>query len=158
MLPTAYPELLAALSEERVLVTSFVELLQQEQRLLMENGIDQLASLTDQKSALALRLNALAEMRQRQLEKLIPGADHIAVLNWFEANNKECVALWQEIRTLAEQARQLNHINGELIQMKLRHTQQSLTVLTRAVSQANLYGPTGQTHFSSGSGRSLGSV
>ena len=141
-----------------MLVTSFVELLQQEQRLLLENSIEQLAPVTENKSALALRLNAQVELRQQELEKFIPGADSVAVLSWFEENNRECVALWQEIRALAEQAKELNRINGELIQMKLRHTQQSLTVLTRAVSQANLYGPTGQTQFSPGSGRSLGSV
>lgn len=154
---TAYPELLTALSDERMAVRGFVELLQQEQTLLMENSIDQLLALTEQKSAHAQHLNELTDVRRRLLEKLIPATDSAAIVTWLEANDKACLSLWQEISKLAGEARQLNNINGELIQMKFRHNQQSLDALTRAVSQANLYGPDGQTNFSPGSGRSLGS-
>ena len=130
---------MTALTDERLAVRGFVELLRQEQSLLTENSIDPLLILAEKKSADALRLNA-------------------AIQAWLEGHNHECLLIWQEICTLTEQARQLNNVNGELIQMKLRHNQQSLTALTRAVSQANLYGPDGQTNFSAGTGRSLGSV
>lgn len=154
----ACAEILSALSDERVSVLSFVELLQQEQSLLMENSIDQMLNLAEKKSAHALRLNELYEVCRRRLEKSVPAPDNAAIADWLEINCKEGLALWQEIRTLAEQARQLNQINGELIQMKQRLNQQLLTALTRAVSQANLYGRDGQTNFSPGTGRSLGSV
>ncbi|MCX7194069.1 MAG: flagellar protein FlgN [Proteobacteria bacterium] len=158
MLPIICPELLTALKNEQTAVRGFVELLQQEQTLLMENSIDQLPLLTEKKSADALRLNELTEIRRQLLAGFVAGSDSAAILIWLEANNKECLSLWHAISDLAEQARVLNHINGELVQMKLRHNQQSLTTLTRAVSQANLYGPNGQTSFSPGSGRSLGNV
>lgn len=158
MLAADFPELLTALADELTAVQNFVGLLQQEQTLLMENSIDQLSALTEQKSAQALHLNVLVEHRLHVLGNYMPGAEAAAVMAWFEANCTACLAQWQQIHDLTEQARQLNHINGELIQMKLRYAQQSLAVLTRAVSQANLYGPTGQTNFSQGSGRSLGSV
>lgn len=124
----------------------------------MENDIDQLLILAEQKSAHAVRLNELTEIRRRLMAKFVPALDLAGIRTWFEANSEEGLAKWQEIRLLAEQAEQLNHINGELIQMKQRLIQQSLTALTRAVSQANLYGPDGQTSFSPGSGRSLASV
>lgn len=158
MLHAARTKLLTALSEERMAVRGFVELLQQERRLLIENSIDRLLLLAEQKSAYAQRLNELTETRRRLLEKLIPALDNAGIQAWFENNSHEGLALWQAVLVLAEEARQFNDINGELILMKQRHNQQLLTALTRAVSQANLYGPDGQTNFSPGSGRSLGSV
>lgn len=153
---TAHKALLKTLSEELSQVRSFVELLQQEQGLLMENSVDLLLELAEQKSAQAVRLNELTESRRQLMA--IPATDHDSIRAWFETECKEGLPTWQEINTLAQQAALLNHINGELIQMKQRLVQQSLTALTRAVSQANLYGPDGQTSFSPGSGRSLGSV
>ncbi|MEI7456844.1 MAG: flagellar protein FlgN [Nitrosomonadales bacterium] len=149
---------MTALSDERLAVRNFVDLLQQEQQLLTENSIDLLLMLAEKKSTDAVRLNELAETRRRLLEKQVGALSSATIQAWFESHDRECLLIWQEICTLAVQAGQLNNINGELIQMKLRHNQQSLTALTRAVSQANLYGPDGQTNFSAGTGRSLGSV
>ncbi|MDO8349530.1 MAG: flagellar protein FlgN [Gallionella sp.] len=152
------PELLTALTEELRVVRSFADLLRQEQRLLTENGIDQLPALAEQKSTYALQLNEISEGRRRLLQKSLPVLENAAIQAWLTKNCAPGLALWQEIRVMAEQAQQLNHINGELIQMKLRHNQQTLTVLSNAVNKAHLYGPDGQTSFTPGSGRSLGNV
>jgi flagella synthesis protein FlgN len=154
----ACTDLLAAMAEERAAVHSFVDLLQQEQNLLTENSIDPLMMLAEQKSTRAAQLGELAELRHRLMLTFLPELTATAILDWFKVNSAEGLVLWQEISALADQARQLNRINGELIQMKLRHNQQLLAALSRAVNQANLYGPDGQTNFSTGSGRSLGSV
>lgn len=154
----ACAEILSALSDERTSALSFVALLQQEQGLLMENSIDRLQNLAEKKSAHAVSLNELNEVCRRLMGKAGAKPDNAGIAAWLQANSKEGLALWQEIRTLAEQARQINQINGELIQMKQRLNQQLLTALTRAVNQANVYGSDGQTNFSPGSGRSLGSV
>jgi len=68
------------------------------------------------------------------------------------------VCIWQEISHIGGARHQLNHTNGELVQMKLRHISKRWQWLSKAVNRANLYGPDGQTSFSPGSGRSLGSV
>ncbi len=158
MTHSSSPQLLTALADELAAVRGFAELLRQEQRLLTENGTEQLLILAEQKSAHAVRLNEIAEVRRRLLQESLPALDGSAIQAWFEANSTKGLALWQEIRLLAEQAQQLNHVNGELIQMKLRHNQQSLAALGNAVNKANLYGPDGQTSFAPGGGRSLGSV
>lgn len=152
----AATDLIIALTEERLAVRGFVALLQQEQQLLTENDLEQLLTLVEKKSEFVIRLNALTEARRLLLTRQLPSNDLTTIQNWFAANCPEGLTIWQEVRDLAEQAKQLNHINGELIQMKLRHNQQTLTALTRAVSNANLYGPDGQTSFTPGSGRSLG--
>lgn len=154
----SHAALLTALSDELQAVRSFVELLRQEQILLTENSIDPLLVLAEKKSTDAVRLNELAESRRRQLEERVGTLTSATIEAWLSNHDRECLRIWQDICALAVQAGQLNNVNGELIQMKLRHNQQSLTALTRAVSQANLYGPDGQTNFSAGTGRSLGSV
>jgi len=150
-------QLLAALSNELGAVRIFIELLQHEQNLLTENQTDRLLALAEQKSALAVNLNQLAEVRRTLLNNQLPESSNDAIQAWLTTHSQEGLARWQEIRSLAEQASQLNRINGELIQMKLRHNQQTLAALTQAARKADLYGPDGQRSFAPGSGRSLGS-
>lgn len=150
-------QLQAALAAERAALLSFLSLLEREQEMLVENLTDPLLELSEKKSTDALGLNQLAETRRSLLRKNIPVFSVEAIHAWLRAHSPEGLAVWQEILALAERARQLNHTNGELIQMKLRHNQQTLAVLSNAVNKANLYGPDGQPSFSPGSGRSLGS-
>lgn len=150
-------QLLAALTAEYTALLNFVALLEREQGMLVENRTDRLLELSEQKSTDALSLNELAEMRRSLLQKKIPEFSVDTTHAWLAAHNPQGWAVWHEVLALAERAQQLNRTNGELIQMKLRHNQQSLAVLSNAVNKANLYGPDGQPSFSPGSGRSLGS-
>ena len=150
-------QLLAALTAEHTALLNFVALLEREQEMLVENSTDRLLELSEQKSTDALSLNELAETRRSLLQKKIPEFSVDTIHAWLAAHNPQGLAVWHEVLALAERAQQLNRTNGELIQMKLRHNQQSLAVLSNAVNKANLYGPDGQPSFSPGSGRSLGS-
>ena len=168
-------KLLAALSTERTALLNFTALLEREQGMLVENSTDQLLELSEQKSSDAISLHKLAETRRNLLRQSVTPASGTpaqaspsstrpsidlsadAIRAWLKTHSPDALSIWQVILDLAERARQLNNTNGELIQMKLRHNQQILTVLSNAVNQANLYGPDGQTSFSPGSGRSLGS-
>ncbi len=151
-------QLLAALTAERAALQSFIDLLTREQSLLVEDHTDQLLDLAEQKSTSAINLTGLAEARRNLLRKYIPELSVETIRAWLTTHSPQGLAIWQEIRKLAEGAQQLNQTNGELIQMKLRHNQQSLAVLNSAVNKASLYGPDGQPSFTPGSGRSLGSV
>lgn len=151
-------QLLAALTQEESAVKAFVQLLQQEQALLTENNMDELSKLAELKLSSAMKLNELAEVCRTQLSTISPKLDNTAITAWFKANNARGLTLWLDVRTLAQQAKELNNINGELIQMKLRHNQQTFAALNRAVSQADVYGADGQASFTPGTGRSLGSV
>lgn len=168
-------QLLAALTAEHAALLNFVVLLEREQRMLVENLTDQLLELSEQKSTDTVVLNGLAQERRALLEKNIPklnvapargkppdarpsgGLDADTIHAWLETHCPEGLAIWQKALDLAKRSQQLNRTNGELIQMKLRHNQQSLAVLSNAVNRANLYGPDGQPRFAPGSGRSLGS-
>ena len=151
------PQLLSALTAERTALLNFVALLEGEQEMLVSNHTDQLLELSEQKSTDSLALNELAETRRDLLRKDLPQLSAEAIHAWLAARSPQGLTMWQEIVALAERAQLLNQTNGELIQMKLRRNQQLLSVLSNAVNKANLYGPDGQTSFSPGSGRSLGS-
>lgn len=169
-------QLVAALTAEHAALLKFVALLEREQTLLVENLTDQLLDLSGKKTTDALNLDRLAGMRRALLQKVIPQAGIApagdkpgagnpppnnpgpdTIYTWLKTHNPEGLNIWQKIRAMADHAQQLNHTNGELIQMKLRHNQKSLAVLSNAADKANLYGPNGQHSFSPGSGRSLGS-
>ena len=150
-------QLLAALTAERAALLSFVDLLEREQGMLVENRTDRLLEQSEQKSNASFGLNELAEARRSLLQENLPKLSADAIHAWLAAHNPQGLAVWHEVLALAERAQQLNRTNGELIQIKLRHNQQSLAVLSNAVKKANLYGPDGQPSFSPGSGRSLGS-
>ncbi len=150
-------QLLAAFAAEYAALQSFAALLEREQEMLAENRTDQLLELSEQKSGDALKLNELAQARRALLKKHVPQLGVDVIRAWLTAHNPDGLAVWLKILALAERASQINRTNGELIQMKLRHNQQTLTVLSNAANKANLYGPDGQTSFSTGSGRSLGS-
>lgn len=145
------------MTAEQTGLAGFVALLEREQSLLVENLSDQLLELSDKKTGSTLDLNRLAQKRLALLQENIPQLGLDTIHAWLEARSPECLPVWQNILKLAKRSQQLNRANGELIQIKLRHNQQSLAVLSNAVNKANLYGPDGQPHFSPGSGRTLGS-
>lgn len=156
MKQSSIAQLLAALTAEHRALLNFLALLEREQGMLVENLTDQLIELSEQKSTDALSLNGLAQARRDLLQKNIPQLNVDSIHTWLGVHSPECLVFWQKIRTMADRAQQTNRTNGELIQMKLRHNQQSLAVLSNAADKANLYGPDGQPNFSPGSGRSLG--
>jgi flagella synthesis protein FlgN len=149
--------LLTALTAERSALLGFIALLEREQAALMENRGDALPELSEQKTAASIKLNQLAESLRELLRKSIPQQSAEAIQSWLGMNCRDGLPLWLDIVALAQRTKQLNQINGELIQMKLRHNQQALTVLSNAVNKAGVYGRNGQPDFSPGSGRSLGS-
>lgn len=149
--------LLAALTSERSALLRFIALLEREQAALMENRGDALPELSAQKTSDAVKLSQLAESRRKLLQQAIPQQNAENIQSWLDTHCPDGLPLWQDIVALGQRAKQLNQINGELIQMKLRHNQQALTVLSNAVNKAGVYGRNGQPDFSPGSGRSLGS-
>lgn len=155
---TPQSALLPALAAELSGLRSFLALLEREQGMLVENLTDQLVDLSAQKSSAAVALHKLAETRHALLQRHIPQQNVQSIKSWLGLHCKECLPVWLEIVTLSQRAQQINQANGELIQMKLRHNQQALSVLINAVNKSGVYGRNGQPDFSAGSSRSLGSV
>jgi flagella synthesis protein FlgN len=164
---TTDSQLVASLTAEHAALQNFLLLLEKEQSLLMDNLTQEVLELSSKKVSDAIQLDQLAENSRNLLYSMIasssanttsmpPAQEQVSA--WLKQNCSSALPVWQKLRGMAERAQRQNQVNGELIQMKLRHNRQALAALSRAADRANLYGPDGQHNFTGGGGRSLGSV
>ena len=112
---------------------NFIEILQREQSALKQAEVSILLPLTQGHAT--DRLGVENELR------IFPGASEA----------------WQELVQLAETARHLNEINGNLVGQRLRYNQQAIAALQEATHVTGVYGCDGHTQPFSG-GRQLGEV
>lgn len=157
-IPASLAEFIASLHNERDTMRSFVSLLETEQNALLDGQTEQLLALADTKTKLVSQLTMMGNARKQFQGKHGQGDETENMELWLKSHAPKEQPVWSEIRQLAARAQQLNHTNGEMIQVKLRYNQQALTVLHGAANNATtLYGRDGQPSLP-GAGRKLGSV
>ena len=139
--------LVPMLMEERTGVRAFVELLQNEQRALSIGEIDKLSAFAEEKGALVAHLNRLAEQRNDALAQRGFSSDRAGIETCCAQLPAESGAekLWAEIIESVAEARDLNRLNGELIQMRMQYTNKALDILLQKDTSLDLYGPDGQS-------------
>jgi flagella synthesis protein FlgN len=147
------------IAEEVHALRAFLDLLQQEQRLLLEAQADRLLPIAEQKNRASAQLARLALSRAQLLAAQGFGSSAAAVTAWLSQLPGDVPqrASWNTLLETAARARALNAENGELIRTRLQHNQRALAVLAAASDQATLYGPDGQAFAGAGK-RHLGSV
>jgi len=101
-------------------------------------SLNDIPALTETKEASARRFAALADQREQLLHALGGPGDR-AHMDDVAATDDELWQAWQTLLDVAEQARSLNLRNGALIDIHLRHTQQSLEALRAAAGISNVY-------------------
>ena len=133
-------------------VLRFVEQLKLEQEALANGETDKLIRFAESKGNISGELGALATQRNSLLAALELAADRAGIETWIERHptNVGLPKAWARVLSLAAEARELNRVNGELIQIRMRHNTQALATLLSASRPLNLYGPDGQTAPSSG--------
>jgi flagella synthesis protein FlgN len=139
---------------------AFIQVLQTEQDALVQGDVDPLLELAQIKSEKVVLLSQLAEKRTRFLSARGCAQEHGGMAKWLQQRNEDnpqIAELWQQLLSLAENAQQLNQINGTMIDTRLRNNQQALAILQTAAKQSALYGPDGQTQ-SPGLGRPIDKV
>lgn len=150
----------AVLQAEHDALGAFVSLLQAEQEILIHGVADRLAEIAPEKSAQIDLLTRLGQQRERYLAGQNLALSAQGVEAWFSGQPAIAVAArktWREALRRAEMARQLNIDNGLLIESRMRHNRQKLTVLQTAVGSEHLYHRDGQLGpFRSG--RQIGQV
>lgn len=154
-------DLVKNLEAELQAFQDFIQVLQTEQNALVQGNIDPLLELARIKSEKVVSLSQLAESRTHFLSAQGYDQEHGGMAKWLQqqrdGGNPQIVELWQQLLALAENARQLNQINGGMIDTRLRNNQQALAILQAAAKQNALYGPDGQTQ-SLGLGKPIGKV
>ncbi|SFV03079.1 flagella synthesis protein FlgN [Pseudoduganella namucuonensis] len=136
---------MSSLREEQRVITALIAVLKQEQQFLLAADIDGLTALTPQKSTLVNDMAVLASQRHSALGAAGFKAEEAGMEAWLAASgDPDALAFWQQVLTQTHEAKELNRLNGMLINKHLSHTQGALQALRPQV-QSNVYGPSGQT-------------
>jgi flagellar biosynthesis protein FlgN len=137
----------ATLATERLLIESLTGLLREEQRLLVEAHTDGLAALTPQKAECVRQLGEQAALRHQALGAAGCEASEAGMGPWLDANGaQQARASWERLLEATREAKELNRVNGMLINKHMAHNQQLLDALrtTAAGADTTMYGPGGE--------------
>ncbi|RBA25776.1 flagella synthesis protein FlgN [Herminiimonas fonticola] len=137
-----------SLIKEHQAVRALTELLQQEQEQLVAGNIEAIAALTEPKAKAAVRMAELAAGRHQALAKAGFEADESGMKVWLAtpAASETAQQSWRELIALAEVGKELNRVNGTLINKQMVRNQNVLNILQHGSVQGNaVYGPDGQT-------------
>ncbi|MHB1099069.1 MAG: flagella synthesis protein FlgN [Burkholderiales bacterium] len=130
---------------------NFLSLLKEESDVLVAGDTDRLAVIAQKKSELLQKIGRLAQGR----EQMLP----LAKISGWMRDHPEVSKTWQELTALALKIKQTNETNGKMIDIRLRGTQQALSVLqSLSRTTTNLYGPDGQSSIALSGSHSIESA
>lgn len=131
---------------ETDLVVSLIELLKQEQDCLKLAAPEALAEISDRKIAITEQLDL--QETERRLALGLEEKDDIsaAMTQWLSKTGKDkCAAeKWEQLLSLAREAKLLNNINARLVGLHLHQNTEALRALTTQPEIKSLYGSKGQ--------------
>lgn len=141
---SAHP--MSTLREEQQLITSLIDVLKQEQSHLIVADIPALTAVTPAKTALVQRMTLLAAQRHRALGAAGFAAGEAGMEPWLtRTGDTEARAQWQDLLAQTRAAKELNRVNGMLINRHMGHTQGALDALRPKAKANSFYGPSGLT-------------
>jgi flagella synthesis protein FlgN len=138
------------LAQEQQATRALIDLLQQEQAYLISADIDSLNMVTERKAPLVAKLTELANLRHRSLANSGHPASETGMQEWLDtkSNGKPAYPTaktqWSTLIAMAKQAKEVNRVNGILINTHLTRNQGALNVLQVQTNSGNFYGPDGQ--------------
>lgn len=140
-------DLVTIIKREAEAVTRFVELLREEQETLRRGDVEALELLVEKKTHVASSLAQLGEQRNATLAAKGFVADRVGVESWLSSESPGPGAdqAWEAVIAGASQAKELNRVNGSLIQIRMQYNTLAVEALLKASRPLNLYGPDGQT-------------
>lgn len=145
---------ITSLREEHTAITLLLELLKQEQLQLVAADIDGLNQLTPHKAALLTQLSVLASQRHIALGACGFPSREEGMDAWLPTcDDASAAPLWTETLAMMREAKEMNRLNGMLINKHLVHTQGALNSLRPPAQSGNFYGANGQTTSNAASRR-----
>jgi flagella synthesis protein FlgN len=138
----------ATLTAEHERIAALVELMKQEQQFLVAADADGLAGLTPRKVVLVQELAQLSRERHAALGGAGFIASEAGMEPWLAAQGDDAArAAWSQLLALTAEAKELNRVNGMLINRQMAHNQTVLNALRTptAAPESTLYGAKGQT-------------
>lgn len=137
---------LNSLREEAHIMSTLLDVLREEQHLLVTAEIEGLPAITTRKTALVTQMTLLSAQRHRSLGKSGFPAEEAGMDAWIAASGaarEESASLWQSLLQHTRDAKELNRVNGMLINKQMGHAQGALQALSP--KSANVYGPGGMS-------------
>jgi flagellar biosynthesis/type III secretory pathway chaperone len=133
---------------ELALWKQLVATLIQEQVVLRDGNIDTLTDLAAHKRNLVVSLAPHIKTRGKLLiDNSLPSTDQGMESMIQQSGNRQASLVWREIRETERMARDLNQINGRLINLRMGSVEQALNVLSGAAGGQKLYSPGGQASY-----------
>jgi len=143
---------------EKAALVRLIGKLQQEQALLSEASAEGMTDIISEKANIVAEMTTLAGNRHRLLATAGYADDEAGMQKWMNEQGSDADKdVWADLFELAQDAKELNRINGLLIGKKLSINQSALTILQGKTGTGSFYGPDGQSSIKS-SGRRLGVV
>jgi flagella synthesis protein FlgN len=135
---------MTSLPEEQQVMTLLLALLKQEQLHLAAADIESLIEVTAQKTALVGKMAGLAAARHHALGAAGFAAQETGMQAWIaDRASSVDASLWRQVLELAREAKEINRVNGMLINKQTVHTQSALNALRPNAQGSEVYGPNG---------------
>lgn len=135
-----------SLRQERTAINALLEIIKKEQALLIAANIDGLEELTTEKSKIVAQMTDLASNRHKALTTAGFAPNEASMQAWLDSQAVgDASAIWTELLTLTRSAKELNRLNGVLINSHMAHNQKALSALHVPTHSGNFYGPKGQS-------------
>lgn len=137
----------ATLRDEQQVIGSIVELMKTEQQLLIRADTDGLSTLTPNKLQLAQRVATLSRVRHKALAAAGFPAGEAGMEPWLAVGGNTAHRVeWDRLLELTREAKELNRVNGMLVNRQLGQAQAALGELRGPnAGAAGVYGKGGQT-------------
>ncbi len=136
-------------NQDAKLLNELVVLLSREQASLVEMDIDVVEQVIDAKSDLIQKISEATKTRHQALGKIGFDANENGMATWIRASeNQQIHAAWTTFQQQLVQAKELNRVNGQMINLHFKRNQQALNTLQgKPPTDAGtaIYGPNGQT-------------
>jgi flagella synthesis protein FlgN len=144
-----------SLVEEVTAASQLLQVLEQEQVYLVNADVEGLSRLTGEKANIVARMTDLAKRRHRALAAAGFTADESGMPDWLNSPAATAGAnqSWNQLLTIAQQAKEMNRTNGIMINQQIARNQSALNILQGAPQGGAIYGPNGQSSSQSGSRR-----
>jgi flagella synthesis protein FlgN len=142
--------------QDAQLVESLLETLSREQTSLVIADIDSIEALIEEKSVLLQSINITAKSRYAALAANGFEPSEVGMLAWLKHQAKPAInELWESFQKTLNQAKEMNRLNGMLINKHFNRNQQLLSHLQGNSSASDVYGKNGQAKSQSPSRGSL---
>jgi len=133
------------LNQDAKLLNELVALLLKEQGSLVNMDIDAIESILDEKSEVLEVISNATKARHLALGQAGFDASENGMIVWVGKNaNPRDQATWKTFQTELARAKELNRVNGQMINQHFNRNQNTINQLQGKPSGTGVYGPNGQ--------------